>query len=184
MRPLQTERLVVRAFRDDDFEPFTALLDEAFGASTSGSADTRRALLDHFIAADVGLEALHQPPYGDRAIVLRDTGVLVGSVGFVPCVAPFGLLPSFESTAHQTPEFGLYWALRAAHRARGYATEAAAAMVAYAFDALQLRRIVATTEHDNERSIAVMRRLGMRIERNPRTEPAWFQTVGVLDRPD
>jgi RimJ/RimL family protein N-acetyltransferase len=54
-------------------------------------------------------------------------------------------------------------------------------MVAYAFAELRLRRIVATTEHDNARSLNVMRRLGMRIERNPRPEPAWFQSVGILD---
>ena len=54
-------------------------------------------------------------------------------------------------------------------------------MVAYAFAQLRLRRVVATTEHDNARSISVMRRLGMRLERNPLAEPAWFQTVGILD---
>jgi ribosomal-protein-alanine N-acetyltransferase len=56
-------------------------------------------------------------------------------------------------------------------------------MVAYAFGQLRLRRIVATTEHDNARSIGVMRRLGMRLELNPLAEPAWFQTVGILDGP-
>ena len=56
-------------------------------------------------------------------------------------------------------------------------------MVSYAFDELDLRRIVATTEHENFRSIAVMLRLGMTIERNPRAEPDWFQTVGVLVNP-
>ena len=54
-------------------------------------------------------------------------------------------------------------------------------MVSYAFNQLRLRRIVATTENDNARSVGVMRRLGMRLERNPRPEPAWFQTVGILD---
>ena len=53
-------------------------------------------------------------------------------------------------------------------------------MVAYGFDELDLARIVATTEDGNHRSIAVMKRLGMTIERNPLNEPAWFQIVGVL----
>jgi hypothetical protein len=26
----------------------------------------------------------------------------------------------------------------------------------------------------------VMRKIGMRVERNPRPEPEWFQAVGVL----
>jgi hypothetical protein len=28
-----------------------------------------------------------------------------------------------------------------------------------------------------------MRRLGMRLEQDPRDEPHWFQTVGILDHP-
>ena len=56
-------------------------------------------------------------------------------------------------------------------------------MVSYAFDELELEQIVATTENDNFRSIAVMKRLGMTIERNPSDEPHWFQTVGVLVNP-
>jgi len=55
--------------------------------------------------------------------------------------------------------------------------------VSYAFDVLELGRIVATTENDNLRSIAVMKRLGMTLERNPLDEPHWFQTVGVLVNP-
>ena len=107
----------------------------------------------------------------------------MGSVGFAPALAPFGLLPSFEPTTHFTPEVGLFWALFPEHWGNGYASEAAAAMVLYAFRELRLRRIVATTEHNNTRSINVMRRLGMRIERNPQADPPWLQTVGVLNNP-
>lgn len=113
--------------------------------------------------------------------MLRNTGEIIGSVGFAPCLMPFGQLPSFEPTTHFTSEVGLFWALFPDQQDHGYAAEAAAAMVAYAFATLHLLRIVATTEHDNTKSINVMRRLGMRLERNPRAEPAWFQTVGILD---
>ena len=138
-------------------------------------------MFEYQVIADGGLALLHQPPYGDRAIVLRDTGSVVGSVGYAPCLMPFGLLPSFETTDRFSSEVGLFWALFPEHQGHGYATEAAAAMVSYAFDVLRLRRIVATTENDNKRSLDVMRRLGMRIEQNPGSEPAWFQSVGVLD---
>ncbi len=140
-------------------------------------------IFEYQVVADAGLAMLHQPPYGDRAIALRETSEVVGSVGFAPCLMPFGLLTSFESTHRFTSEIGLFWALFPKYQGLGYATEAAAAMVSYAFDMLRLRRIVATTEHDNKRSLDVMRRLGMRIERNPGSEPAWFQSVGILDSP-
>ncbi len=75
----------------------------------------------------------------------------------------------------------MYWMLDPAHRGNGYATEAAAALIAYGFGEMRLQRIVATTEHANTASQAVMSRLGMRLDRNPEPEPPWFQVVGILD---
>ena len=54
-------------------------------------------------------------------------------------------------------------------------------MIDYAFTRLKLRRIVATTTYDNAASIAVMRKVGMRIERNPYPDPPWLQVVGLLE---
>jgi len=181
MRTLETDRLIIRAFTLQDGDTYARLLDAAFGADSYGSPEAKRVMFEYQVVADAGLALLHQPPYGDRAIVLRSGGEIVGSVGFAPCLMPFGQLPSFEPTTKFTSEIGLFWALFPEHWRKGYATEAAAAMVSYAFSQLRLRRIVATTENDNTRSIGVMRRLGMRLERNPRPEPAWFQTVGILD---
>jgi RimJ/RimL family protein N-acetyltransferase len=181
MRTLETERLLIRAFVLEDGDAYSRLLDAAFGADSYGSSDAKRVIFEYQVAADAGLPLLHQPPYGDRAIVLRSGAEIIGSVGFAPALAPFGLLPSFEASTLFTPEVGLFWALSPEWQGHGYATEAAAAMISYAFDELRLRRIVATTEHDNARSISVMRRLGMRLERNPAPEPHWFQTVGILD---
>ncbi len=180
MKALQTDRLLIRPFVMDDAATFRRLLDEAFGHESYGTEDTTRVLLEYNVIADKAHDALHQTPYEDRAIVLKGEGTVIGAIGFAPCLAPFGRLPSFGGTPHRSPEVGLFWALFPDQWGKGYATEAARAMVAYAFDELELARIVATTENDNLRSIAVMKRLGMTIERNPSAEPAWFQTVGVL----
>jgi RimJ/RimL family protein N-acetyltransferase len=105
----------------------------------------------------------------------------------VPCLAPFGKLPGFggdpATRERRRPEVGMYWALNPAARRKGYATEAARALIEWAFTNLELARIVATTELDNTASQAVMRRLGMRVERNPDPEPDWFQVVGWTDAP-
>ena len=183
MRVLETERLVIRPFVLDDAAAFRRLLEEAFGQGSYGTEDRTRVLLEYNVVADKAHDALHQTPYEDRAIVLRTDGTLVGAVGFAACLAPFGQLKSFGATPHRTSEVGLFWALFPDQWGKGYATEAARAMVGYAFDELQLARIVATTENDNVRSIAVMKRLGMTIERNPLGQPHWFQTVGVLMNP-
>jgi RimJ/RimL family protein N-acetyltransferase len=80
-------------------------------------------------------------------------------------------------------EVGLFYAVSPAHRRKGYAAEAALALVDYGFETLQLRRIVATTEYENAASIGVMRKLGMSIARNPQSSPPWLQVVGILQVP-
>src|SRR4051812_50014499 len=56
-------------------------------------------------------------------------------------------------------------------------------MEAFGFEELRLRRMVATTEHHNIASLAVMRRLGMRIARNRAPTPFFLAVVGILDNP-
>lgn len=53
------------------------------------------------------------------------------------------------------------WRLHLTHWGQGYATEAAGAWLDYGFGVLGLAEIVAFTDSDNHRSLAVMRRLGM-----------------------
>jgi RimJ/RimL family protein N-acetyltransferase len=56
-------------------------------------------------------------------------------------------------------------------------------LLSLAFDVLKLWRVVATIERDNVASIGVMRKLGMRVERNPLPEPPGLQAAGILDHP-
>jgi RimJ/RimL family protein N-acetyltransferase len=133
------------------------------------------------------LAKLNQPPYGDRAVVLKQTQQVIGACGFVPSFGPFGQLPTLHSAGQDegihfnSPEFGLFYALSPTHQRQGYATEAAKALINYAFNQLDLQRIVATTTHENAASIGVMRNVGMRIEKNPYPDPPWFQVVGILE---
>ena len=183
MRPITTPRLVIREFRESDSDRLARLLDDCFGEAPRVERD---AWLSWTVRNYRALERLRQPPYGDYAVSLREGGGLVGTVGLVPSFGPFESLPAFARRlrdrpgGRQTPELGLFWAVAPAYRGAGYATEAADALATFAFEALKADRVVATTEHENAASIAVMRRLGMTIERNPAAEPEWFQTVGVL----
>jgi len=54
-------------------------------------------------------------------------------------------------------------------------------LIEHAFAELRLKRIIATTAHDNLASQAVMRKLGMRLACNPLPDPPWLQVVGVLE---
>jgi len=183
---LTTERLMIRPLVDSDAEPVHRLFTDIEWVDQSMPEmelySRRKSWLDWTRAGYREFERLYQPPLGDRAVVRRTDGVLVGLVGLVPSFAPFGQLPSFGGAARalRTLEMGLFWAFSPDAHGQGFATEAAGALVKWAFEGLLLERLVATTENDNAASIAVMRRLGMQIEANPQPHPPWFQTVGVL----
>jgi RimJ/RimL family protein N-acetyltransferase len=170
----------------DDLEDIHRVLCAAWDVSPDrwdALLPERERWLRWSVASYEELANLSQPPYGDRAVELKATGRIIGAVGLVPSLGPFGQLPGFPANSgsrHWFPEVGLYWAIDPDCQGQGYATEAAQALVERAFNQFRLGRIVATTEHTNARSMAVMRKLGMEILRNPYDEPAWFQVVGVL----
>lgn len=189
---LETKRLLIRPFLMEDLPEVHRLLDidlrEAdLGAEKSGTLRERAEWLQWTVLNYDQLAKLHQPPYGDRAVILKSTAKLIGACGFVPCLNAFEQMPSLASgnksdlQTSYTPEFGLFYAISPAHQRQGYAVEAAQAMIDYAFQHLRVKRIVATTTHENTASMGMMRKLLMRIEKNPRAEPPWLQAVGVIE---
>jgi ribosomal-protein-alanine N-acetyltransferase len=183
MQELDTAHLHIRPLTMDDLDNIHMILNACFGESP---LEERREWLEWTVRNYLALANLHQPPYGERAITLKDTGELIGAVGLVPAFGPFQRLPSFRKHGESAdtlnqPEFGLFWAIAPAHQRKGYAAEAAQALIDFMFKEMSIRRIVATTEFENGASQAVMRKLGMTVEQNPTSgEPFWFQVVGVL----
>jgi RimJ/RimL family protein N-acetyltransferase len=146
---VRTSRLVLRQWRAADRAPFAAMnADPAVMAYfpaplTRAESDALADVIEaHHTARGFGLWALE-----------------------IPGVAPFagfvGLsVPGF--TAPFTPCVEIGWRLAAAHWGRGYATEAARAVLAHAWDAVGLDEVVSFTTAGNDRSRAVMTRIGMR----------------------
>jgi [ribosomal protein S5]-alanine N-acetyltransferase len=192
MPPLETTRLLIRPFIMEDLQDVHQLLDIDLGEAKLGTdkyetLSERAEWLQWAALNHTQLAKLYQPPYGDRAVVLKSTGQLIGACGYVPCLMPFKQLPGFsghletQTDGLYSTEFGLFYAISPAHQQKGYATEAAQALIDYAFKELKLRRVIATTTYDNPGSQGVMRKLDMRIERNPLPEPPWLQVVGVAE---
>lgn len=191
MPTLETRRLRVRPLAMDDLPDVHQLLDvdlaEAdFGSEGAKALAEREAWLRWTVLNYDQLARLYQPPYGERAITRRDSGQLVGLVGFVQSLGPWEQLPGLAPggplpNQRFTPAFGMYWAVAPKFQNQGFATEAARVMLDYAFQQINLKRVVATTSYDNLASQAVMRRLGMRLERNPFPDPPWFQVVGFVE---
>lgn len=173
----QTDRLLIREYTRDDLASRHALSVGAF--NSTDTLDDTAQWLDWCVHNYRALARLYQPPYGDYAVVLPATGEVIGAVGLVPTLVPWGV---FEAERHErvSPEFGLFWAMLPDHWGKGYALEAVKPLVDFLFTTLQANRIVATTEADNVNSQRVMAKLGMTMYRNPTPDPFWFQVMGVL----
>jgi RimJ/RimL family protein N-acetyltransferase len=186
---LDTPRLIIRPFAPGDLRAIHHLLDLTFGDGLKIADETalaeRRSWLDWSRLSAEWLPRMYQPPYGDRAVVLKRMNKVVGAVGLVPCFDVFEQIPGLSRgglpSVYRVAEMGLFWAIDPEHQRRGYATEAAQALIDFAFRQLRVKRLIATTDYDNAASMGVMRKLGMTIAKNPFPDPPWLQVVGILD---
>jgi RimJ/RimL family protein N-acetyltransferase len=189
MKPIATERLIIREFRPSDLGEVYRILDVELKFKDTPDRDSsisqRKKWLEWTIQGYVQNRLLLNPPYGDHAIVLKDSLQLVGICGFVPVLAPLGLIPYYRYAADvidtecNYPEVGLFCAVSSHYQCRGFAYEATMGLINYAFNTLKLKRIIGITSRYNNPSIAVLKRLGMRIETLP--EHKWMQVVGILE---
>jgi RimJ/RimL family protein N-acetyltransferase len=143
------DRVRLRRWHDGDRDAFAAMNCDARVMEFFRSSLSRResdamvdAILKHFTEHDFGLWAIEVPG------VAR----FVGFAGLA--VARFN--------AHFTPCVEIGWRLAFEHWGRGYATEAARLALGYGFSTLVLTEVVSFTTAANNRSRAVMQRLGMR----------------------
>lgn len=162
---LQTRRLIIRPLAAGDVDEMVRVMDGLQPGDPAGQK--RRDWLNWMADAAEHTAAFRLPQYVDRAVTLRDSGALIGAVGFVAELEPFESLPYLggRQDALCTPEISLYWEIGPAYRRQGYATEAALALVDYAFNTARVKRLFALTDPDNLASLGVMRKLGMYIER-------------------
>jgi RimJ/RimL family protein N-acetyltransferase len=148
-RALLSARLRLRAWRESDLEPFAALnADRCVTRFLSGALT--RAQSDALAAqAQARIEA---HGWGLWALELRASGSFIGCLGLA--------VPAFQ--AHFTPCVEIGWRLARPYWGAGLATEAARECLRFAFAELHLEEVVAFTVPANQRSRALMERLGLR----------------------
>lgn len=150
-KQLETKRLILRRWKESDFEPFARLnadkrVMEYFPQRLS--EEQTKNLIDFietsFDKHDMGL----------WAVEVKGTGDFVGFVGLWK--------PTFESKFTPCVEVG--WRLLYEHWGNGYAPEAGLASLADGFDRLGLSQIVSFTSIHNKKSIRVMEKLGLSFQ--------------------
>src|SRR5258708_31080992 len=123
--PIETARLIIRRFVLDDLPDIHRILNAAF-PEDAVTLDQREEWLRWSVINDVQLERLHQPPYGDRVVVLKASSQLIGSVGLVPAIIPAAQLTYFNPTptphAFHRPAGRPYYPFDPAYHRQGYGT--------------------------------------------------------------
>ncbi|WP_372090586.1 GNAT family N-acetyltransferase [Tistrella mobilis] len=145
---LETDRLILRQWQHGDLGPVAALRGDVRVGETLGGTLTEDQA--HAFAQRMATEIAGRG-WGFFAMEDRRSGHFAGFGGLRPI--PF-------ETAF-TPAIELGWTLSPALWGQGFATEAARAASGFAFETLGLDEVVAYTAASNQRSQAVMRRLGM-----------------------
>ncbi len=147
---IDTPRLHLRGFRDDDFPAYAVLVGDPEVTRHLGDG---RALTPADAWRQMAMFAGHWTlrGFGVWAVEERATGRFVGRIG---CFEPEGW-PAFEIAYTLSPEV---WG-------RGYAVEGARAALEYAHRVLGRRGVTSVIRPGNARSIRVATRLGARLDR-------------------
>ncbi len=142
MKEIETERLVLRKFRPEDWKDlYEYLSDENVVKFEPYDTHTEEQCIQE-AANRAGNEAFW-------AVTLKENQKLIGNL-------------YFKKQEFDTWEIG--YVFNAAYQGRGYATEGARAIMDYAFRQLNARRIIAGCNTDNDASWKLLERLHMRRE--------------------
>ena len=142
--PISTERLLIRPFEAGDWSQVLECASDPEVMEYIPEGVLTAAAARAFVTENMteGAEAYALVGQGEEGVV--------GHMIFHPWFAV------------RTYEIG--WVLHKAHHGKGYATEAAGALLQHGFEAMDLHRIIATCQPENRASYHVMEKLGMRRE--------------------
>lgn len=158
---LETPRLILRPPRAEDLDGFAELLGDAEAAHFIGGVQARSSAW-RSMATMAGSWALKG--FAMFSVIERATGLWVGRIG------------PWSPEGWPGTEVG--WGLSRSAWGKGYATEAAARTIDWAFDHLGWSEVIHVIAPENVNSAAVAQRLGS-TNRGPGALPAPYDTVAV-----
>jgi len=149
MQVLETERLVIRQLRVDDAEFILKLLNEPGFIQNIGDRGVRTTADAEQYILNGPVTSYQQNGFGLWLVMLKESGEPLGMCGLIKR----DILEDVDigyAYLHQ------FWG-------KGYAYEAALAVLHYGRDVIGLKRIVAITAPENPGSIRVLEKIGLRF---------------------
>jgi ribosomal-protein-alanine N-acetyltransferase len=149
---LETQRLLLRRFVVNDLDDLWAFYSDPnvvrYIPDAPRSRNEAREELEWFLNGHPKFSEL-----GLWATIYKETGNFIGRCGLLP------------GTIDNRNEVEVAFAFSKEYWGKGFATEAAHALVQYGFERLGLSRLICLIEPDNTASIKVATKLGMRFEK-------------------
>ncbi len=151
MTILETERLTLRKITVDDAAFMLDLLSQPSFIQFIGDRGVRTLDDAREIIEERYLTAYEQLGFGIYLTLLRDTSIPIGICGLVK--------------RNGLDDVDIGYAFLPRYWSKGYASEAALAVLAYARGTLGMKRILGITTPDNTSSIRVLEKIGLKFER-------------------
>jgi RimJ/RimL family protein N-acetyltransferase len=158
---IESARLVLRRFADADLAAFLSYLNDPLVARYQTWESYTEEQARGVIEQTKGREPGRPGQWFTFAAELKERKALVGHVAL-----------SVKESDNRQAEIGFTFVRE--YQGKGLAKEAAEAVLDYAFTRLGMHRVVAVTDCENERSVALLGRLGMRREAHF-IENIWFK---------
>ncbi|MCM3184790.1 GNAT family N-acetyltransferase [Priestia megaterium] len=141
---IETSRLLIRKFKYEDWQDVYAY---------TSDANVMKYILEGVFSKDDAKKFVNENMKGNVKnfpVVLKNEKILIGHIVF------------FNYFGDHTYEIG--WVFDSRYHQKGYASEAAKAIMDYGFNTMKLHRIIATCQPENTSSYRVMEKIGMRRE--------------------
>jgi ribosomal-protein-alanine N-acetyltransferase len=148
---IETDRLILRKMEEDDAEALLKIFSDPIAMHHFGVVFDRRKM-DEWVRNNLEHEKKHG--FSLLSVILKDNGELIGDCG----------LETDEIDGRTVVGIGfdfqrVYWG-------KGYATEAAQAVLEYGFRRFEFDSISAWIDPENTPSQRVAERIGMKVERH------------------
>lgn len=148
----KTSRLILRHFTLDDVDALSVILSDPEVMRYSLDGTKTRSQTFHFI--DNIIYYYQKYNFSLYAVIKKDNQELIGFCGLLP----------WKFDGNKEVEIG--YRLAKTEWEKGFATEAAVAIVDYAKEQLQLTELFCLIEPENKRSIRVAQKLGMKYQKS------------------
>jgi RimJ/RimL family protein N-acetyltransferase len=164
---LETERLILRRFTEDDIDNLVDL-DSDPAVVWGGRSTPREEVERDHIPAYLDYYQRYEG-YGFWAVIEKSSGAFLGWFHYRP----------YEDAPVDQPELG--YRLRRSAWGKGYATEGSRALIRKGFTEFGVQRVVAFTYGEHHASRRVMEKAGMRLVRTYRLTPEQLASLGITD---